>query len=243
MLGDMLATVPGMPGASVRPVTPVTHVGTAAPLPGAVAALIGLAALVVMMIPFLLQFVEHWDSMAHEGAHAVVGSTLGFTVTGVTFQRNAFGGTSLLGPSKGPRWILTAFVGYLGPSAFGLWAAKLIETGHVITVLWLAIFALVLLLFLIRKSFGMVSVPVAIGLLVIVTRYAHTGLEVLTVYAMTWLLLLSGLRTAVVHGANAKDASELSAYTGIHRRIWALLWLAGAALALIIGAKWLVLRS
>jgi hypothetical protein len=57
----------------------------------------------------------------------------------------------------GPRMLLISFVGYLGPSAFGLCAAKLIETRHVVTALWVAIILLVLLLFLVRKSFGVVA--------------------------------------------------------------------------------------
>jgi hypothetical protein len=133
--------------------------------------------------------------------------------------------------------------GYLGPSAFGLCAAKLIETGHVISVLWIAVILLVLLLFLIRQSFGIVSVPVAIALLVIVMRYAHNGLEEVIVYATTWLLLLSGVRVAVMRGAEAADAGLLSATTHLPRHLWALLWLAGTVLAVIIGGKWLVLRT
>lgn len=88
---------------------------------------------------------------------------------------------------------MTKFVGYLGPSAFGLCAAKLIETGHVVTVLWVAIMLLVLLLFLIRKSFAIVSVPAVIALLAYVMRHAYNGLEEVIVYGTTWLLLISGV--------------------------------------------------
>jgi hypothetical protein len=42
--------------------------------------------------------------------------------------------------------ILVGFAGYLGPSLFGLAAAKLIELGHSEVVLWLALFLLALLL-------------------------------------------------------------------------------------------------
>jgi hypothetical protein len=98
-------------------------------------------------------------------------------------------------------------------------------------------------LFLIRQSFGIVSVPVAIALLVIVMRYAHNGLEEVIVYATTWLLLLSGVRVAVMRGAEAADAGLLSATTHLPRHLWALLWLAGTVLAVIIGGKWLVLRT
>jgi hypothetical protein len=138
---------------------------------------------------------------------------------------------------------LTRFVGYLGPSGFGLCAAKLIEAGRVVTVLWLAILLLVLLLFLIRKSFGIFSVPAAIALLVYVSRHAHDGLEEVIIYGMTWLLLLSGVRVAVAHGAGAKDAENLRKVTHIPEQIWALLWLAGTLTAVAAGGKWLVLRS
>jgi peptidase M50B-like protein len=110
-------------------------------------------------------------------------------------------------------------------------------------VLWVAAILLVLLLFLVRKSFGIVSVPAAIALLAVVMRYAHDGLEDAIVYGMTWMLLLSGVRNAVTHGANAGDARLLSTMTHLPARLWALLWIAGTLLAIVIGGKWLVLRS
>ena len=217
--------------------------GTQAPLPGPEAALIGLAAFAVVMIPFLWPLADHFDTMAHEGAHAVVASAMGFTVLGVTLDHKSNGVTSYLGPGSGPRRLLAAFAGYLGPSGFGLGAAKLIETGHVVGVLWVVTILLVLLLFLVRKSFGVVSVPAAIALLAVVMRYAHGGLQEVIVYGMTWLLLLSGVRNAVTHGARAGDAGQLSTITHLPRRLWALLWIAGTLLAVVIGGKWLVLRS
>src|SRR5215471_18150382 len=194
--------------------------GSQASLPGGEAALIGLAALAVVFIPFLWPLVEHFSAMAHEGAHAVVGSVMGFGIKGVTLSIETRGGTDYYhAPDTGPRRTLTRFVGYLGPSAFGLCAAKLIETGHVVTVLWIGIILLVLLLFLIRKSFGIVSVPAAIALLAVVMRYAHDRPEEVIIYGITWLLLLSGVRVAAVHGAGAVDAGNLSRTTHIPRMI------------------------
>ena len=60
---------------------------------------------------------------------------------------------------------------------------------------------------------------------------------------MTWLLLISGVRVAVADGANAGDAGNLSRTTHIPSPIWALLWLGGTLLAVVVGGKWLVLRS
>jgi len=212
--------------------------GTQAPLPGSEAALVGLAALAVVIIPFLWPLVEQFNVMAHEGAHAVVGSAMGFGIKSVTLDMESRGATGYhRAPDMGPRRTLSRFVGYLGPSGFGLCAAKLIETGHVVTVLWIAIMLLVLLLFSIRKSFAIISVPA------FVMRHAHDGLEEVIVYGMTWLLLLSGVRVAVADGAGAGDAGNLSRTTYIPSQIWALLWLAGTLLAVAVGGKWLVLRS
>lgn len=94
----------------------------------------------------------------------------------------------------------------------------------------------------IRKSFGILSVPAAIVLLAITMRYAHRGLEEFIVYGMTWLLL-SGVRNAFGHGASAGDAWTLSTITYLPRRLWALLWIAGTLLAVIIGGTWLALPS
>jgi hypothetical protein len=136
--------------------------GTQAPLPGPEAAFIGLAAFAVVMIPFLWPLVDHFDTMAHEGAHAAVGA---------------------------------------------------------------------------------VSVPAAIALLAVVMRYAHDGLEEVIIYAVTWLMLLSGTRNAIAHGAHAGDAGNLSRVTHLPRRLWAVLWIAGTLLSIATGGKWLVLRS
>ena len=214
-----------------------------APLPGGTAALIGLAALVVVMVPFLWPVARHFNVMAHEGAHALVGILLGITLEAVILKRET--GETSFKAIRGAalRLVLVGFVGYLGPSLFGLGAAKLIETGRVVTVLWLAIMLLVLLFFTLARSLGMISVPVAIFLLVLVTRNAHAWLEEVVVYGLTWLLLLDGVRVAIGHGVNATDAHLLRGRTHIHPRFWSLLWIAGTVLAVVIGGKWLILRS
>ena len=218
--------------------------GTQAPLPGTEAALIGLAALAVMLIPFLWPFVEQFNAMAHEGAHAVVGSVMGFTLAGVTLDMESNGITEL-GQGAGHRTTANADeVRRLpGPERLRALRGEAHRDRRVVTVLWLAIFLLVLLLFTIRKSFGIVSVPAAIALLAVVEHYSRDGLEEVIIYGLTWLLLLSGVRVAVAHGADAGDAANLSRTTYIPRLIWALLWLAGTVLAVVIGGKWLVLRS
>jgi hypothetical protein len=217
---------------------------TQTPLPGIDAALIGLAALIVVIVPIVWRLAEHLNVMAHEGMHAMTASILGFRVLGITMNSRAEGMTSYPPTAVGPRRVVTSFVGYLGPSVFGLAAAKLITLGHIVAVLWIAvIFLVVLLLKLTPPSFGFLSVPVAILLLYILTRYASVGLQIAMAYGMTWLLLLSGVRVAVNHGANAGDADNLRNRTGLPRLLWALLWMAGTIWAVYIGVRLLVLRA
>ncbi len=62
-------------------------------------------------------------------------------------------------------------------------------------------------------------------------------------YGMTWLLLLSGVRVALQHGASAVDAGNLSRRTHLPRVLWALLWLAGTFGAVFISVRLLVVRA
>ena len=196
----------------------------------------------LVAIPVLWSVFGHVDTMAHEGAHALLAAILGIELIEVVIKRNQDGATRFHPVGWGLRILVVAFVGYLGPSLFGLGAAKLISTGHVIAVLWVAIVLLVaLFLFLIRGSFGLVTVPVAVLLLVLVMRYAHTGLEEIVVYVLTWLLLLAGVRTAFAHGAKAQDAVRLRQAFFLPRHLWSLLWIMGTVAALCVGGKWLVL--
>jgi len=49
--------------------------GTPSPLPGAMAALVGAAALIVVLVPFLWPLAEHFNAMAHEAiAHLQPGT-------------------------------------------------------------------------------------------------------------------------------------------------------------------------
>jgi hypothetical protein len=209
------------------------------PLSGGESIVIGLVVAAVVVIPLLWAPVEHFSTMTHEGAHALLAVLLGLGVTEVLLDRRAGGKTSVVG--EGLRLVLVALIGYLGPSLFGLGAAKIISLGDPVTVLWLVVLLLVLLLFLIGRSFGMFSVPIAIALFYLILRYTHTGTEVVAAYAVAWLLLLGGVRHAIGDGIRAADADALRKRTHLPRRLWALLWLVGTGAALLVGGKLLVL--
>ena len=209
-------------------------------LPVSTSVLIGVAALAAAVLPGLSQITQHVNTMAHEGAHAVVGSVLGRRVTGVRLHGNGEGLTTMA-PSAGIGFILAGVVGYLGPSAFGLGAAKLIAVGHAIAVLWVTLAALLLLGILVRRSvFGIAAVIVTALGVFLVARYTPVGAQVVLAYAIAWFLLLSGVQVVLAHGRNAGDAIALRKLTRVPRGLWAAFWLAGTAAALLIGGSMLI---
>jgi hypothetical protein len=216
---------------------------TQVPLSGAEAMLIGLAALAAVGLNVLWRFFEHGMVMAHEGAHAA-----GFAMSlqgnrGIELNPNGTGGTNPPASIGCLGYLFAAVLGYLGPSLFGLGAAKMIETGHIVEVLWVALFLLVLLLLTVTTTFGVFAVIVAGGLVFLVVRYTPLEGQIVAAYAITWFLLLSGVRGILMHGAGAVDARILQSKTFIPRFIWFLFWLAGTVIAVAIGGKWLILRN
>jgi hypothetical protein len=94
------------------------------------------------------------------------------------------------------RGVLSVFIGYLGPSLFGLAAAKLISIGHSIAVLWLALALLVLLLAVVRNMFGRAAI-VLTGLVIYeFARHGTATQATVAAYGIAWLLLFSGIRVA-----------------------------------------------
>ncbi len=210
-----------------------------APLSAPAAVLAGLTALLAVCVQETWLMVRHVNVIAHESAHAVVGSSFGRQVSGMKVNRNGTGETGL-SPGSGPGFVLAAIAGYLGPSAFGLGAAKLISVGHSVAVLWLALVVLALLLPVLRTPFGFTAVVVTGFLIFLVARYATLGAQIFVAYGIAWLLLLSGVRVVIEHGRSADDARYLASTTRIPRLIWVGLWLTGSVFALAIGGSLLV---
>ena len=75
-----------------------------------------------------------------------------------------------------------------------------------------------------------------------VGRYTPAATQGVAAYAITWLLLLSGVRGIVVRGTASGDGQKLSELTLIPRTIWFLLWLAATLWAVAVGGGWLLQR-
>jgi hypothetical protein len=209
------------------------------PLTPTVALLLGIAVLAIVVLPATWLVVRHVETMAHEGAHALVGSSAGGRVQGIRLKPNSDGVTrvSLTGSTGN---VITGAVGYLGSSAFGLGAAKLISVGHAVAVLWLSLLLLVILLALVRNPFGVFAVVMAGVVIYVIARYTAVGTETVVAYLVTWFLLLSGLRMVLEHGSHADDAILLARVTHVPRVLWSGMWLVGTAAALIAGGMLLL---
>jgi hypothetical protein len=210
-----------------------------APLPGPEIVLIGVITAAVVIAEATWPLVQHFQVMAHEGTHAVVGSLSGHKVPGIELRSNATAGTDLASPS-GPGFLLAVFAGYLGPSAFGLFAARLIQFGHIIAVLWVAMLFLALLLIRLKPSFGYFTVPLAGILIILVLKHTSQTGEIRAAYAITWFLLLSGVRIIWQRGTEADDAGVLQGRTSVPKLVWFVLWLCGTLTAVVIGARWML---
>jgi hypothetical protein len=166
---------------------------TQVPLSGTETMLIGLVVLIVLVPSVTWQLVQHFQVMAHEGMHGVVGSLSGRTVEHIQLKSDAGGGTKVV-PTSGPGYLVAGFAGYLGPSVFGLGAARLIQFGHIIAALWVSMLLLGLLLIRLKWSFGYITVPLAGFLIFLVLKHTSQPGQILAAYAITWFLLLSGVR-------------------------------------------------
>ena len=205
--------------------------------------LIGLVTLVTVAFEVTWAVVRLIGTMAHEGAHALVSSLSGRGVESIKIKPNADGETKTVRGGAMPGTVAIGVVGYVGPSAFGLGTAKLIESGFILSVFWVALVLLAVLLLATRWSFAFVAVPAAGALAFFIAKFEPMHTQVIAAYGLAWLLLLSGVRTVVEHGLGAVDARILRDVTHIPRLLWSLLWLAGSLAALVIGGRMLVMRA
>jgi len=217
---------------------------TQTPLSGAAAGLVGLAAFGVVTFDVTWQVIKYGTVMAHEGAHAVMDSLLFREWDGTELNLSDAEGVTARKKDGGFFGsAIIAFIGYVGPSLFGLGAARLIQTGHILAVLWVTLLLLVLLAFGLRWSFGVITVPVAAGLVYVVGRYTPAEVQIVAAYAIAWLLLLSGVRGVLRRRSGSGDGGKLKGLTGLPQFFWFLLWLAATLGAVAVGGKMLVMPT
>lgn len=197
--------------------------------------LLGIVA-VSAVLPGVWLITHHLTVIAHEAAHATFGSAIGGTIGGIRLLHTAEGATAISGTGSLGSF-LNFLVGYLGPSLFGIGAASLIRVGHIVAVLWIALAGLISVTFVLRRSFGIITVVVSLLLLFFVAGFATVGAQVVTAYVIAWFLLVSGLRRIMeIRGGTSGDSDALRGMTKIPHRFWHGFWLAGTVAGLVFGA-------
>ncbi|MGH3202342.1 MAG: M50 family metallopeptidase [Streptosporangiaceae bacterium] len=212
---------------------------TQAALPGSTATVIGLAAFGVVAFEASWLVVRHVAVMAHAGAHALTGLLLFRRVHGIELRSDATAGTGIE-PATGLSSAPVALAGYLGPSGFGLGAAKLIELRHPAVVLYVVLALLAVLLIGLRRSFGLISVFVSAAVVFGLASFTPVHVQVISAYSIAWLLLLSGVRRVVDIGLRSDDGIRLRAATGLPHVLWSVFWLAATLAAAAEGAHLLI---
>lgn len=210
-------------------------------LSGMMSVLLALLAAGAAFVPWVWPLTRHITVMAHEGAHATMASAVGRKVHGIEFKLDARGATHHSGSAGGTAGtIAITFAGYLGPSAFGVGAAELIRVGYIVAVLWIGLAGLIAIMLTMRRSFGIVSVLIALVAVFLVAGFATVEVQVVTAYVVTWFLLVSSVQIIRIRGKSAGDAGKLQGMTRIPAGFWSKTWLAGALAALVFGAIQLV---
>ena len=186
-------------------------------------------------------------TIVHEGGHALVALAAGRRLAGVRLYRDTAGVTMSAGRTSGPGIVLTAAAGYPAPALLGLAAAALLATGHVTGMLVLSLVLLAGLALAIRNAYGILAVVVTWAAVAAVGLLAPAEVQAGFGYAMTWFLLLGGVRPVLElqrrrrHGqGQGSDADQLARLT----RVPGAFWVAGFGLlalaALAVSARWLV---
>jgi hypothetical protein len=195
-------------------------------------------------------------TIAHEGGHAVAALLAGRQLAGIRLHSDTSGVTLSRGKPRGPGMILTAGAGYPAPSVLGLVFATLIALERVNVLLWVVAALLLLLLVQLRNVFGILGV-LAVGVADAgVIFYGTPRWALVFSCAVTWLLLVGGLRAVIElqrsrrrqgsgRGYTAglqSDADQLARLSHVPGAVWVSLFflVAGAA---VLGSGWLMLAD
>jgi hypothetical protein len=110
-------------------------------------------------------------------------------------------------------------------------------------VLYVVLILLAALLIGLRRSFGLISVLVAAGVVTGIAWFTPMHIQVISAYSVAWLLLLSGVRRVVEVGLRSDDGIRLRGLTRLPHVLWFLFWLAATLAAAAEGARLLVMHG
>jgi hypothetical protein len=206
----------------------------------------GACALVAVMVDGVWRWARNVITIVHEGGHAIAALLTGRRLTGIRLHSDTSGLTLSVGKPSGPGMVVTAAAGYLSPSLVGLAGVGLLAVEQVTVMLWVGTAVLLGMLVMVRNAYGALSLVVTSAVVVAVSMLAPAGIRAAFAYAMTWFLLLGGVRPIGelwhqrhLHPGSNSDARQLARLTRVPAMIWVALFGVATLGALAAGA-WLL---
>jgi len=192
-----------------------------------------------LSVPWVWHVVRHLVTIVHEAGHATAAVLTGRRLDGIRVHTDTSGLTTSWGSARGPGLVLTLLAGYPAPAVVGLGVAWLVSRGYAVGALWSLLVLLALVLLQIRNWYGLLAVLVSAGVLVAVTGWASTTVQVAAAHVVTWVLLLGAPRAvielAVRRTRRSSDAGQLARLTHVPAPVWVVLFGLVTIAALALG--------
>ena len=207
-----------------------------------------MAALLAVAVNGLWRWSRNLVTIVHEAGHALTAVLTGRRLTGIRLRSDTSGLTLSTGRPSGPGMVATAAAGYLAPSLAGLIGVVLLAFDQVTVMLWAATGLLLAMLVMVRNVYGALSLVVTGAIVVAVSLLAGADVQAGFAYAVTWFLLLAGIRPVGElwrerrrwRGQPRTDADQLARLTRIPGGVWVGFFGLGTLAALVAGG-WVLL--
>ncbi|WP_422753378.1 M50 family metallopeptidase [Micromonospora sp. WMMD708] len=205
--------------------------------------LTAIAALVVVAVRSSWRVARNAVTIAHEGGHALAALLTGRRLHGIRLHSDTSGLTLSAGRPTGPGMILTLLAGYVAPSLVGLGGAWLLGGNRITLLLWVAVALLLAMLLLVRNVFGVLSLLVTGGVVLVVSWYATAQVQAVFAWTSVWFLLFGGVRPVFElqrlrsRGRMPEsDADQLAHLTPFPALLWVVVFGLVNLFALAVGA-------
>jgi hypothetical protein len=203
------------------------------------------AALLVVAVDGFWRWARNLVTIVHEGGHAVTAVLTGRRLTGIRLHSDTSGLTLSVGRPSGPGMVATAAAGYLAPSLVGLVGVVLLAFDQVTVMLWAAVVLLLAMLIMVRNAYGAVTLVVTGAIVVAVSLFTPADLQAGFGYAVTWFLLLAGVRPVWELARERRrtrrtDADQLAHLTHVPGGVW-VSFFGLSTLAALAAGGWLLL--
>ncbi|MEV6066849.1 M50 family metallopeptidase [Nocardia sp. NPDC052001] len=205
----------------------------------------GVVALLLVAFRPSWRLMRNVVTIAHEGGHAFTALLTGRRLNSIRLHSDTSGLTVSSGKPYGLGMILTTAAGYPAPALLGLAYAGLLGAHRITLMLWLTVVLLLILLVKVRNGYGLLTVLVIGGIIVVVSWFGTDDTQAGLAYLAAWFLLLAAVRPVIELQRNRRhepnsDADQLARLTHVPGLVWVLVFGAVAVGALVVGVRLLL---